>query len=84
MKSLKFRVELDLKFRRAGYNDTPPENLEPDLNEAEVDIFMNEPFMTEFNIETLKPEGPKIARYYWYARSVAGFLSINVSLETNF
>jgi hypothetical protein len=81
MKSLKFRVELDLEFRRAGYNDTPPEELEPDLSEAEVDAFMNEPLMYEY--QPLGPKGDKLPRYYFYAQSVAGFLSINVKGSNN-
>jgi hypothetical protein len=87
MKSLIFKVELNLEFRRAGYNDTPPEHLEPDLNESEIDTFMNEPFMAEFKeYKLLDPsgyEGPKLPRYYWYAKSVAGFLSLNVKGSEN-
>ena len=81
MKSLKFRVELDLEFRRAGYNDTPPEVLEPDLSEAEIDAFMNEPLMYEY--QPLGPKGDKLPRYHFYAQSVAGFLSINVKDSSN-
>ena len=81
MKSLTFRVELDLEFRRAGYNDTPPEHLEPDLNEAEVDVFMIEPFMAEYNPSG--PEGNKLPRYHFYAQSVAGFLYLNVKGSEN-
>jgi hypothetical protein len=79
MKSLTFRVELDLEFRRAGYNDTPPENLEPDLSLEEVDIFMNTPFMANFE----EPEGSKLPRYHFYAQSVAGFLYLNVKGSEN-
>jgi hypothetical protein len=81
MKSLTFKVELDLEFRRAGYNDTPPEHLEPDLSEAEVDAFMNEPFMAEYNPEGF--EGNKLPRYHFYAQSVAGFLYLNVKGSEN-
>ena len=87
MKSLKFRVELDLEFHRSGYSDTPPEDLEPDLNEAEIDTFMNEPFMAEFRpLESEGSEGSKgtkLPRYYWYAQSVASFLSLNVKGSDN-
>jgi hypothetical protein len=81
MKSLNFKVELDLEFRRAGYNDTPPEHLEPDLNEAEIDEFMNEPLMYEY--QPLGPEGNKLPRYHFYAKSVAGFLYLNVKGSEN-
>jgi hypothetical protein len=81
MKSLTFLVELDLEFRRAGYNDTPPENLEPDLSESEIDVFMNEPFMFEYNPEG--SEGSKLPRYHFYAQSVAGFLYLNVKGSEN-
>jgi hypothetical protein len=79
MKSLTFKVELDLEFHRAGYNDTPPEDLEPDLSIEEVDVFMNEPFMSEFE----GSKDLKLPRYYWYAKSVAGFLYLNVKGSEN-
>jgi hypothetical protein len=79
MKSLTFKVELDLEFRRAGYNDTPPKDLEPDLSETEVDVFMNEAFMAEFE----GSKDLKLPRYYWYAQSVAGFLYLNVKGSEN-
>ena len=87
MKSLTFRVELDLEFRRAGYNDTPPEELEPDLSEAEIDLFMIEPFMAEYNPSDIEgsegSEGSKLPRYHFYAKSVAGFLYLNVKGSEN-
>ena len=81
MKSLTFLVELDLEFRRAGYNDTPPENLEPDLSESEIDVFMNEPLMYEY--QPLGTDGSKLPRYHFYAKSVAGFLYLNVKGSEN-
>ena len=81
MKSLTFKVELDLEFRRAGYNDTPPEHLEPDLSEAEIDTFMNEPLMYEY--QPLGTDGSKLPRYHFYAKSVAGFLYLNVKGSEN-
>jgi hypothetical protein len=84
MKSLTFKVELDLEFRRAGYNDTPPEHLEPNLSETEVDTFMIEPFMIEYQPSGFEgPEGNKLPRYHFYAQSVAGFLYLNVKGSEN-
>jgi hypothetical protein len=77
MKSLRFKIELDLEFRRSGYNDTPPEDLEPDLSLEEVDTFMNEPHYA------MEENGPKLPRYYFYAQSVAGFLLLNVKGSDN-
>lgn len=62
MKSLKFKIDLDLMFNRSSYMDTPPEELEPDYTLSEIDSFMNEEYCG-------KP------RYYWYTQSITSFIS---------
>ena len=71
MRSIKFRVELDLVFRRSGYNDTPPEDLEPDYTLAEIDAFMKEPLY----LDMTKNDGSKLSRYYFYTQSITSFIS---------
>ena len=62
MRSIKFRVELDLMFNRSSYCDTPPEDLEPDYTLAEIDAFMKEEYCGKH-------------RYYYYTQSITSFIS---------